>query len=228
MDAEQDRLARQARRQSVWREESSGTSPFQAADPFTSPHSIRRPRRTDTGISPLDPNPHPGRRLPSIRDSIARRFTYVAPGTNGETRPKPFEATLERVEEVSPAQGSSLWPNVASGGDEDPLAHIERAASSARTSVSYTTRLFNLLLRRSPVRHRGRSGLHVAAAIATAHVPAFLKLEVQEGLVYISEYEKGMNICPNLSALPDIYQRRILYPIECQHLSIAFRTSRVS
>ena len=226
MDADQDRFQRQARRQSVWREESSGTSPFRAADPFATPPSIKRLRRADTGISPLDP--HPGHRLPSIKDSVARRFSYVAPGTNGEIWSKPFETTLENVEEAPPVQSSSLWTNVASRDAEDPLAQIEKAAASGRTSASYLTRLLNLLLRRSPVRRRGRSGLHVAAAIATAHVPAFLKLQVQQGLVYISEYEKGTNFCPHLSTLSDIYQRRILYPIESPCLSIAFQVSRVS
>lgn len=189
MDADEDRFQRQARRQSVWREESSGASPFQAADPFASPPPIKRPRRADTGISPLEP--HPGRRLPSIRDSVARRFSYVAPGTHGETWTKPFESKLDAVEETSPAQTSPSWTRRASGDAEDPLAQIERAAASGRISTSYPTRLVNLLLGRSPVRRRGRYGLRVASAIATAHVPAFLKLNVQQGLVYISEYEKG-------------------------------------
>jgi hypothetical protein len=195
MDAGQDRFQRQARRQSVWREESSGTSPFQAGDPFATPTTINRLRRADTGISPLEP--HPGSRLPSIKDSVARRFSYVAPGTNGEIWNKPFESKLEKVDETLPAQTSSRWTHVSSGNTEDPLAHLERAAASGRTSTGYLTRLINLLLRRSPVRRRGRSGLHVAASIATAHVPAFLKLNVEQGLVYISEYEKG-----KVSSLP--------------------------
>jgi hypothetical protein len=199
MDADQDRFQRQARRQSVWREESYGTSPFQAIDPFATPPSIKRLRRADTGISPLDP--HPGRRLPSIKDSVSRRFSYVAPGTNGEIWTKPFESALEKVEETSPAQTSSRWTNGASGDAEDPLAQLERAAASGRTSTSYPTRLINLLLRRSPVQRRGRSGLQVASAIATAHVPAFLKLKVQQGLVYISEYEKGMISSPSAAAV---------------------------
>lgn len=189
MDVEEDRFQRQARRQSVWREESSGASTFQGADPFANPPSIKRFRRADTGISPLEP--HPGRRLPSIRDSVARRFSYVAPGTNGEIWATPFEPKLDAVDETSPAQTSPSWTRGASGDAEDPLAHIERAAASGRTSTSYLTRLINLLLRRSPIRRRGRYGLRVASAIATAHVPAFLKLDVQQGLVYISEYEKG-------------------------------------
>lgn len=189
MDADQDRFQRQARRQSIWHEESSGTSPFQGADPFASTPSVKRPKRVDTGISPLEP--HPGRRLPSIKDNLARRFSYVAPGTNGEVWRTPFEATLEKVEETSSAQPSSQWTDVASRDVTDPLAQLERAAASGRTSTSYPTRLMNLFLRRSPVRPRGRSGIHVASAIATAHVPAFLKLNVQQGVVYISDYEKG-------------------------------------
>src|SRR5436853_379236 len=186
MDASSDRFQRQARRQSVWHEEISGASPFQAIDPFASPPPIKRSGRVDTGISPLEP--HPGRRLPSIRDSVARRFSYVAPGTNGEIWTKSFEPTLDTVEETFSAQTSPSWPRAKSGDTEDPLAHIERAAASGRTSTGYLTRLTNLLLRRSPIQRRGRHGLHVAAAIATAHVPALLKLNVQQGLVYISEY----------------------------------------
>ena len=189
MDLDQDRFQRQARRQSVWREEISSATPFQGADPFAKPPSTKRLRRADTGISPLDP--HPGRRLPSIGDNLARRFSYVAPGMNGEIWSKPFEATLEKVDETSLPESSARWTNAPSGDAEDLLAQLERAAASGRTSTSYFTRLLNLLLRRSPVRRRGRSGLHVAAAIATAHVPAFLKLQVQQGLVYISDYEKG-------------------------------------
>jgi hypothetical protein len=189
MDADQDRFQRQARRQSVWREESSGTSPFQDADPFANPSPVKRLRRADTGISPLEP--HPGHRLPSIKDGVARRFSYVAPGTNGEIWAKPFDPKLETVEETAPAQTSPRYTTLASGDAEDPLAHLERAAASGRTSTSYLTRVINLLLGRSPIRRRGHSGLHVAAAIATAHVPAFLKLNVQQGLVYISEYERG-------------------------------------
>lgn len=197
MDADQDRFQRQARRQSVWREESSGTSPFQATDPFANPPPIKRLRRADTGISPLDP--HPGRRLPSIKDDVARQFSYVAPGTNGEIWDKRFDSNLETVEETTLAETSPGWTTLASGDAEDPLAHLEKAAASGRTSTSYLTRLINLLLRRSPVRRRGRSGLHVAAAIATAHVPAFLKLNVQQGLVYISEYERG-KMCSSSAA----------------------------
>jgi hypothetical protein len=189
MDIDQDRFQRQARRQSVWREESSGVSPFQAIDPFTSSPSIKRPKRSDTGISPLEP--HPGHRLPSIRDSVARRFSYVAPGTNGEIWSKPFGPTLEKVEETTATQSPFRQTNVASEEPEDPLAQLERAAASGRTSTSFLPRLLNLLFHRSPIRHRGRSGLQVASSIATAHVPAFLKIKVEQGLVYISEYEKG-------------------------------------
>jgi hypothetical protein len=189
MDIDQDRFQRQARRQSVWREESSGVSPFQATDPFASSSSIKRPKRADTGISPLEP--HPGHRLPSIRDTVARRFSYVAPGTNGEIWSKPFGSKLEKVEETTAAQDPPRQTNVVSEGAEDPLAQLERAAASGRTSTSFLHRLLNLLFNRSPVRHRGRSGLQVASSIATAHVPAFLKINVEQGLVYISEYEKG-------------------------------------
>ena len=194
MEAEQDRFQRQARRQSVWREESAGVSPFQATDPFASSSSIKRPKRSDTGISPLEP--HPGHRLPSIRDSVARRFSYVAPGANGEIWPKSFGTTLEKVEETTATENPPFWTNVASEEAEDPLAHLERAAASGRTSTSFLTRLLNLLFNRSPVRHRGLSGLQVASSIATAHVPALLKIKVQQGLVYISEYEKGSISCP--------------------------------
>lgn len=193
MDIGQDRFQRQARRQSVWREESSGVSPFQATDPFTSSPSTKRPRRADTGISPLEP--HPGHRLPSIRDTVSRRFSYVAPGTNGEIWPKPFGSTLEKVEEATATQSPSHQINVASEEAEDPLAQLERAAASGRNSTSFLARLLNLLFNRSPVRHRGRSGLQVASSIATAHVPAFLKIKVEQGLVYISEYEKGSICC---------------------------------
>jgi hypothetical protein len=194
MDVEQDRFQRQARRQSVWREESAGVSPFLAADPFASSSSIKRPKRSDTGISPLEP--HPGHRLPSIRDSVARRFSYVAPGTNGEIWPKSFGPTLEKVEETTATQNPPRWTNVASEETEDPLAQLERAAASGRTSTRFIPRLLNLLLNRSPVRHRGLSGLQVASSIATAHVPALLKINLQQGLVYISEYEKGSISCP--------------------------------
>jgi hypothetical protein len=194
MDARQDRFLRQARRQSVWHEESLGVSPFQATDPFASPSSIKRPKRADTGISPLEP--HPGHRLPSIRDTVGRRFSYVAPGTNGEIWSKPFGSTLEKVEETTATQNPSHWTNEASEEAEDPLAQLERAAASGRASTSFLPRLFNLLFNRSPVRHRGLSGLQVASSIATAHVPALLKIKVQQGLVYISEYEKGLISCP--------------------------------
>jgi hypothetical protein len=204
MDAEQDRFQRQARRQSVWREESAGLSPFQATDPFASSSSIKRPQRSDTGISPLEP--HPGHRLPSVIDSVARRFSYVAPGTNGEIWPKSFGPTLEKVDETTATQNPPHWTtNVASEETEDPLAPLERAAASGRTSTSFLPRLLNLLFNRSPVRHRGLSGLQVASSIATAHVPALLKIKVQQGLVYISEYEKGSISCPRvLSALINI------------------------
>jgi hypothetical protein len=139
MDIDQDRFQRQARRQSVWREESSGVSPFQATDPFTSSPSTKRPKRSDTGISPLEP--HPGHRLPSIIDTVARRFSYVAPGTNGEIWSKPFGPTLEKVEETTATQSPSRPTNVASEEAEDPLAQLERAAASGRTSTSFLPRL---------------------------------------------------------------------------------------
>lgn len=195
MDIEQDRFQRQARRQSVWREESASSSPFQDTDPFASPPTIKRPRRVDTGISPLDP--HPGHRLPSIKGSVSRRFSYVAPGTNGEIWSKPLGSTLEKVEENAPAESSSRSAYTDPTDAEDPLTQLERAAANGRTSNSYFVRLLNLLLRRSPVRRRGHSGLQVASAIATAHVPAFLKIKVQQGLVYICEYEKGKPILPS-------------------------------
>jgi hypothetical protein len=194
MDVEQDRFQRQARRQSVWREESAGVSPFLAADPFASSSSIKRPKRSDTGISPLEP--HPGHRLPSIKDTVARRFSYVAPGTNGEIWSKPFGPTLEKVEETTVTPNPPRWTDVAPEEAEDPLAQLERAAASGRTSTRFIPRLLNLLLNRSPVRHRGLSGLQVASSIATAHVPALLKINLQQGLVYISEYEKGSISCP--------------------------------
>jgi hypothetical protein len=194
MDIDQDRFQRQARRQSVWREESSGVSPFQATDPFASSSSTKRPKRADTGISPLEP--HPGHRLPSIRDTVSRRFSYVAPGTNGEIWPKPFGSTLEKVDETTATQNPPGPTDVASEEAEDPLAQLERAAANGRTSTSFLPRLLNLLFNRSPVQHRGRSGLQVASSIATAHVPAFLKIKVEQGLVYISEYEKGWTAGP--------------------------------
>ncbi len=196
MDVEQDRFSRQARRQSVWREESVSSSPFGATDPFASPPKIKRLKRIDTGISPLEP--HPGQRLPSIRDGVARRFSYVAPGTYGEIWSRPFESTLEKVDERTPIDSSARSKIIDPASVEDPLAQLERAAARGRSSTSYLVRLFNLLLRRSPVRRRGHSGLQVVSAIATAHVPAFVNIKVQQGLVYISEYEKGKKVMPNL------------------------------
>ena len=199
MDVEQDRFSRQARRQSVWREESVTSSPFGATDPFASPPKIKRLKRIDTGVSPLEP--HPGQRLPSIRDSVSRRFSFVAPGTNAEIWSKPFESTLEKVDERTPVENSARSTTIDSGNVEDPLAQLERAAARGRTSTSYLVRLLNLLLRRSPVRRRGHSGLQVASAIATAHVPAFLNIKVQQGLVYISEYEKGKGLVLDMTAV---------------------------
>lgn len=202
MDAEQDRFQRQARRQSVWREESAGKSPFQTADPFSSQPSIKPLRRADTGISPLTPQ-NPEQRLPSIRGSASRRFGSIAPGINGETWSQPFGSTPEEAEE-SKSPIEFYQPIATAAADaEDPLALLERAAAQGRTSSSYLVRLLNLLLGRSPVKRRGRSGIQVASSIATAHVPAFLKLNVEQGNVYISEYERGMAYRSVCTAIPD-------------------------
>jgi hypothetical protein len=100
------------------------------------------------------------------------------------------------VEETTVTPNPPRWTDVAPEEAEDPLAQLERAAASGRTSTRFIPRLLNLLLNRSPVRHRGLSGLQVASSIATAHVPALLKINLQQGLVYISEYEKGSISCP--------------------------------
>ena len=249
MDPTEDRFQRQARRQSLWREEAgSGNGngvgmsggrndrtgmeppilfPSQNIDPFASRPHLKRLKHIDTGISPLEP--HPGRRLPSIQGESARRLSFAGLGTNGDGWSKPFRSTLEKVEEKASVQESQRPPATPHSADlEDPQEKLGRAAASGRSNDSYLTRLVDLLLRRSPVRRRGHSGIRIASSIATAHVNAFLNLQFQQGLVYISEYEKGKTVPVVFATHFNLWlQRPTQNHVECRHHSIVCQVFKI-